>query len=659
MSGELAVSLALKLNDQGSGPATQALGKITRAMKEVGDTAKSTSAAAITAFQKLATSREILGIRSEKAIQNEIKLTEAAYQRLAASGQASARELGRAQDAMRQKVAALRAEMDGAKQSAAGMPRALSVAMGVVGGWQAGKMIVGEPVKQTMAYDRALANLANTAYAGQSKDERRAGMRTLDAAIVSAVRYGGGTREGAMGALDKLVASGAFSDVNEAAGLLPTLTRAGTAANTDPAQLADIAIRAKQTFGLKNTGLALDQAIKAGQLGGFELKDMAKWLPQQMAAGRLSGLKGDDGYRTLLALNQAAAITAGTKDEAGNNVVNLLTKINSQDTANDFKKLGYDLSGSLSAARAKGVNSVDAFGNLIEHILSKDKNYVELRKKAKTETGDEQKATYEAMADIAMGKGIGKTVQDRQALMPLIAKLQFREYVDDVFKGISAQNARGTGDSNWELIAETPSYKTEMLAAEKAIAMQTALERVNPQLGSFADGLTGVMREWPGFSAAIVGATLTLTALAAAAGAAALPGLLFGRGAGAAAAGAAGAGGAGATASRIALGGLGAASLATAPLGAMWGVSEWIGDESHDRERIEGIQNGPGATFRKYLSYLGIDKDAAIEARRAKNREGLDTSSPPPVNQNIAINIDGKTVAEVVNAYNGEISQRH
>ena len=133
MSGEFAVSFALKLNDQGSGPATQAMAKITKGMKEVGETAKSTSATAISAFQKLANSREILGIRSEKAIQNEIRQTEAAYQRMVNSGQAGTRELARAQEAMRQKVSALRQEMEGAKTSAGGMGRALGTAMGVVG----------------------------------------------------------------------------------------------------------------------------------------------------------------------------------------------------------------------------------------------------------------------------------------------------------------------------------------------------------------------------------------------------------------------------------------------------------------------------------------------------------------------------------------------
>lgn len=649
MSGEMAVSLALKLNDQGSGPATQALQKITRAMKETGEAAKSSSAAAVSAFQKLASAREILGIRSEKSIQNEIRQTEAAYQRMVASGQAGARELARAQDAVRQKVAGLRQELEGIKHSSGGASSALRAAMGAFGAYQAGKMVLSGPVSQTMSYDRSLAHLSNTAFAGQSMDARRTGMHTLDAAIIASVRSGGGTREGAMGTLDKLVASGAYADVGEATRLLPGLTKAGTAANADPTHLADIAIRGKQTFGLTDMGLALDQAMKAGQLGGFELKDMAKWLPQQMAMGRQSGLRGDDGFKTLLAANQAVAITAGTKDEAGNNLVNLLAKINSQDTAHDAKKLGIDLSGSLAAARGKGVNSLDAFVNLTEQIVGKDKNYLALREKAKSTTGDEQKATYGAMGDILQGSSIGKIVQDRQALMALVGIMNNRGYMNDIRGQLG--NAKGTADDAFGLIAETPSYKAEQLAAEKAIAMQVALDKVNPALGGFADGLTSVMREWPFFSAGIVGATTGLLALAAAAGAAALPGLLMGGGA------------AGSVVSRVAgAGGMGAIAraggMAAAPLGVMWGVSEWAGDTSNDKGRVEAAQ-GAGSTLSKMLGYLGFNKDGDIEARRSKNREGLDTSGERPVVIENKIILDGRQVAESVNEHNARNASRH
>lgn len=644
MSGEMAITYALKLNDQGSAAAEKAMARVTKAVKETGEAAKGSSQAAISAFQKMASAREVLGIRSEKAIQNEIALTEAAYKRMAASGQASARELGRAQDAMRGKVAELRREMEGVKQSAGGIPTAMKVAMGAVGAYQAGKMVLAGPVGQTMAYDRSLANLSNTAYSGKSMDDRRAGMRTLDAAISSAVRQGGGTREGALGTLDKLVASGAFPDISTATAMLPSLTRGATAANADPSLLADIAIRAKQTFGVTDMPLALDQAMMAGQKGGFELKDMAKWLPQQMAAARQSGLYGDSGFRTLLAANQAAVITAGSKDEAGNNLVNLLAKINSQDTANDAKKQGINLSGSLSAARAKGVNSLDAFVNLTEQLVGKDPRYAALRDKAKNATGAEQRDTYNSMGDIIQGSAIGKIIQDRQALMALIGIMNNRSYMDSIRGDLSG--AKGTVDDAHALISETPSYKAEQLAAEKAIAMQVALDKVNPALGVFAEGVTGIMRDWPNFSAAITGSATALWALAAAAGAAAIPGLLMGGGATSA----------GGVAGRV-LPILGKATGVAASFGIGYAGGTLLNN---------GINNGISALAGRdeTLGGLFYEMTHGDELQRygnpAPSGGGMTwQATQAPQSQTINLHLDGQQVAQVVNDHNGRFAQRN
>jgi len=577
-ASDLAVSLTLKLNDQGSGAAQRALKIIERSLKEVETAAKSSSGAAISAFKKLADSREVLGIRSEKAIQNEIRQTEAAYKRLVSSGQAGARELARAQDAMRSKVQALRQEMEGASRAGLSLGGAMRGAGGLIAGGMAGRAVLAGPIGQTMGYDRQLANLSNTAYAGESLDARRAGMRAMDAAVTAAVRAGGGTREGALGTLDKLVASGVYANPRDAARELPTLVRGGTASAADPALLADIAIRGRQTFGMNDPARAIDMAMKAGQLGGFELKDMAKWLPQQMAMARQSGLRGEGGFATLLAANQAAAITAGTKDEAGNNLVNLLAKINSQDTAKDAKKLGIDLPGTLAAAAGKGVNGLDAFVNLVEQIVAKDKNFGALKTKAANAKGDEKQAAFTAQADILQGSAVGKIIQDRQALLALVGIMNNRGYVNDVRS--QSMNAGGTTDSAFALIADTPSYKAEQLAAEKAIAMQNALDKVNPALGGMAEGLAGIMKEWPGFSAAVIGGTTALTALAAAAGAAAIGvGVLGGGGVKGAVTGALGGA---ASAGRTALGAAGRASAGllgavASPAGAAVAASGGVG----------------------------------------------------------------------------------
>lgn len=447
------------------------------------------------------------------------------------------------------------------------MARAAPAAMAA---YQAAKFVLADPIRQTQSYELRMAQMANTAFTGRDTAGRRAGALQLDAAVSNAVRTGGGTREGAAETLDTLIASGAVN-VGDATKLLPTLQRYSTASGADPNQLANIAIRGMQSFKIAADEMPrlLDMAITAGQAGGFELKDMARWLPQQMAAARLSGLTGMPGMTTLLAANQAAAITAGTRDEAGNNLVNLLAKINSRDTAMDAKKIktaefpnGIDLPGTIAAARGQGINSLDAFVRLVDRIASSDKNYTSLRDKAANSNDGDRRATYESMGDILQGSAIGKVVQDRQALMALIGLMNNRDYLRDVESKINA--GAGAGERNFATIQGTSAFKTQQLANEKAIGMQTALDQVNPLLGRTADGLSGLAREYPKMTAAVVASTLALTALAAAAGAAGIARFLTG-GAGAAA-GSAGSAAAGATLGASAVSLLSKARMSTALL---------------------------------------------------------------------------------------------
>lgn len=128
----------------------------------------------------------------------------------------------------------------------------------------------------------------------------------------------------------------------------------------------------------------------------------------------------------------------------------------------------------------------------------------------------------------------------------------------------------------------------------------------------------------------------------------------LGGGAGSVLADAAGAAGGSALAKRFGLKALAMrGGLAVAPLAAMYGVSEWAADTSHDQQRVGGLQ-GVGGALSRFLSIFGFDKEKEIEERRRKNREELDTS-----NQTINIQIDGRTVASVVNDYNARQAKRN
>lgn len=539
---------------------------------------------ALTSSQRLANARQQLEIRSEQTIRREIDQTIAAYNRLARSGFASTNEQARAFAALSARVADLRRELGGVQQQESALARTgRGIGMAwkagaAVAGAAAGAMVAAPAVRETMAYDRRLAMMANTAFSDLDVAGRRRGMGELNDAIVTAVRSGGGSREQAADTLDNLLASGAVSD-KTAMGMLPTLQKYATATGADPNELGNIAIRAMQNFKIKEADIprALDMALKGGQAGGFELKDMSKWLPQQMAMAKLAGMSGLQDFGKLVVANQASVITAGTKDEAGNNLVNLLEKLNSQDTQIKAKKLGINLTGSLAASRAKGVNALDAFVGILENVMSKDKRYQSLKTKLATAPEGQRKEIMESQVQLLEGTSIGKIIHDRQALGAAVAYMGQKDYR----KRVEAQVFDPTMavDSNFAMIANTPSFKADQLNNERVFAQQNAMGGFDRALGDAATKLTDYARKYPELTAAIEGTTLglrTLTAaltplalLALVRGGAGAAGAAGGVAAGAGVAGAVGAGAAGVASFGARLGGM-ARSLG--PVGAAIGI---------------------------------------------------------------------------------------
>lgn len=544
MSSSVDVEVRLKMKD-GATAGIKAVSQV--AQKEAANTATATEKAAQKAadaaqksaarqrssYEKLSQAREVLGIRSEQAIQREIQQTEAAYNRLANTGKLSADALAAAQEKVRQKVTQLTNEMGKltaaqrkSAEEAANLERGqrmMRYGAAAVVGMGAGAYTLKAPAMEAMSFDERLAHMANTAFAERDTSGRKIGMQQLEKAITKSVgKGGGGTREQAAEALDTLIASGAVGS-QDAMNMLPQLMRFSAASGADATQLAQIGIRAMQTFKVKAGDLPnlMNMALAAGQAGGFELKDMAKWLPQQMAAATMSGMSGRTGFAKLAALNQAAAITAGTKDEAGNNVVNLLAKINSSDTAHDAKKLGINLPKYLQQQRAKGLDSIDAFGALVDNTVAKRADYQALQKRLKSaKTDDDKKAALESMATIAQGAGVGKLIQDRQALMALLGMMNNREYLQEVLGKVKANDVAsgGAGDKNYDLISSTSAFKMRQAEQQKEIGQKAAMDSLTPAIGKAAEAFADLASKHPLLIGTTTLATTALGALSGAAG---------------------------------------------------------------------------------------------------------------------------------------------
>lgn len=541
MAGSFKVGMTLTAKDdatavlvKGLKLTTKAATDAEKAVESVGDaqqkTTQQNARSARTAAdeaRRAAAARENLGVRSERTIQREIAQTIASYNRLTRSGVASAREQERAFRSMRSQVKELRQEMRGFSRMAEAR-RVGGNALSIAGGLAAGAAVVAQPVGRQMAYERNLSMMANTAFSDGGQAGRLAGRNKLATSIRAAVSYGGGTKEDASEAMNQMLASGVVS-YDTANKWLPQLMKFATASGASPVDLATLAIKGKQSFGLKDAEVptALNMAVAAGKAGNFELKDMARWLSPQMAAAGAAGMKGMDDFSKLLTLNEAAGVTAGSSDEAGNNVVNLLAKITSQDAANAAKKVqinghGIDLPGTLANAREKGIDPVEAFSRVVDKVVSSDKHYQQLQTRlASTKDGGERAATLESMATILEGSGVGKIIADRQALMGLLAYRNNPKYRKDVAAQINAQRTlpegKRAGDEDFAFIAGTNDFKVEQAKNTADFAQMDSVKRLADMAGSAADEVSKLGQEFPGLTTAVAGATTAIQSMTGAA----------------------------------------------------------------------------------------------------------------------------------------------
>ncbi|EJM8927893.1 phage tail tape measure protein [Escherichia coli] len=556
MAGNFKVGMTLTAKDEasqvlekGQKQVIKATEGVTKATRKAGAEQKRTEQESINStkkaakeIQRAARARETLGIRAEREIRREIYQTVASYNRLARAGFESAQEQERAMQAAREKARALKRELDGVTQAQMKMAKtpvipepgrfARAAAFGgnavtIGGGIAAGAAIMAQPVKKQMSYERQLAMMANTAFSDGGLEGRKAGLEQMKSSIRNAVTYGGGTKEDAAETLDALLKDGiSFETANK---WLPELMKYATASGASATDLANVMVKGKKTFGFRDEDIStvLNMAIAAGKEGSFELNDMAQYLSSQLGAAANAGMKGKDDFVKILALNEAAAITAGNSSEAGNNVFNLLAKLTSKDIETaaagiNYNGKGIDFAGTLVEARKNGLDPIDALSSLIDKIVASDKRYQELQKKlASARDKGEQTAVYDSMVKLLEGFGVGKLVADQQALKALLAYRNNPEYRKKVEDAINQQRTlpegQRAGDVDFKFISDTNDFKTGQAKNTLEFSQMDGVKKLADASGTVADAISWAGEKFPGLTTAVVTATTAIKAMTAAA----------------------------------------------------------------------------------------------------------------------------------------------
>ncbi|WP_257230600.1 phage tail tape measure protein, partial [Acinetobacter sp. YH01022] len=472
----------------------------------------------------LRTNRMLEGVLRQQSIQTKLQSQQLKQQ------QSSAQQMA---NWMKQVAQSSRQTKQEAQQTVSFWQK--GVALG--GAAVAGGAVVSSALQKPRDYAQQMTYITATATGGQglTAEQRLAKTSTFEGFVKNAVRNGGGKREDVAAALNELIASGKYDESNVSSALLSS-SKTAFAAGADTVDAAKMTI-AMQNFGVKNLDLAQDRSMRAGQVGSFEYKDLAKFLPGQMAMAKSFGYSGDEGLVKLLALNQTAKSTAADSSEAGNNVVNLLQKLSSSELADTLadkvsntdglptkavkNKKGqvvsqeFDWATYSTQQREQGVYGVEAFVKLLERQLQGNAQYTKLQKEANAaKTDEERKAKLEDMSNIAMGSELGQFLADRQALLAAMAAVYNKDKTVALEKEIG--NAAGTVDSDLSMIKQTEWAKDQAADQEGLFAQSKAYDSVSETLGKVKENITDWAQKHEELAANAYKASVALAAVAAA-----------------------------------------------------------------------------------------------------------------------------------------------
>ena len=347
------------------------------------------------------------------------------------------------------------------------------------------------PVQAAQAFDRALAEI------GAKGDLTAEQLRAIGDAAKTTSSQMNQFATDIVKAQDFLIGMGL--DVERATKAMPSIARAATATGASLEDLSKAGFAAMSNLGVaaESLGKSFDIMAAAGKAGGFELRDMAQYLPSITALANSKGMTGTSGLAQIAAALQIVRRGAGDASEAATNFSNILQKINSNDAIKNFKELGIDIQKVLKDAKANGTDPLEASLRAINTAL-----------------GGDMSRLGEIFADAQVQKG----------LIPLLTGLE-----DYIRLRDEAAKADGVISADFARMMQTSveQVKQFQIALQN---FQTGLgSALIPVLGGIAGALkpvlemlTAIVNQYPAVSGALVAITAGFVALKAA-----LAGLTF------------------------------------------------------------------------------------------------------------------------------------
>lgn len=347
------------------------------------------------------------------------------------------------------------------------------------------KTALTAPVQSAQELERALAELG-----AKGNLSTRQLKEIGDAAKATSAQVNQFTTD-IIRAQDFLVGMGL--DVERSTRAMPSIGRAATATGASLEDLSKAGFAAMSNLGVgaEELSRSFDIMAAAGKAGGFELKDMAQYLPSITALASSKGMTGQQGLGQIAAALQIVRRGAGDSAEAATNFNNILQKINSNDAIKNFRKKGIDIQKVLKDAAAKGADPLEAALRAINNAIKGDTSRL-----------------GELFSDAQVQKG----------LLPLLTGLD-----DYIRLRDEASKAAGVVDADFLRMMET--------GVEKMKAFRVAIQNLQTSIGSalipilgnaagalkpLVEGLISIVDAHPRIAGALVAVTAGFVGLKAA-----------------------------------------------------------------------------------------------------------------------------------------------
>lgn len=281
--------------------------------------------------------------------------------------------------------------------------------------------------------------------------------------------------------------------------------RAVTATGAEMADMSSLAFSVMDNLKVPQAELAraFDIMAKAGDEGGFELKNMATYFPQLTAAAYQLGMTGTSAISSMSAALQIAQKGAADPSEAANNMANFLKALTGKEAVKNFNEKGIDIKQALMDGVMAGKDPIETMMKAVGSGLGVD---------LEAEMRDAMAAgldPQEAMKRIDARFNLSELFGDAQAqnfLAPMLANMaEYRRIRDATMK------SDGGVDAKFTTMMQTYNEVSKGLDVDMANVRETMGNIMLPsatatltQLRSLVQGINSFAQANPRLTATLV-----------------------------------------------------------------------------------------------------------------------------------------------------------